>query len=228
MRMKRADPARDRLLAAGKELFCSRGYDAVSVREITSRAKANLGAITYHFGSKEALYHATIDSIAQPFAEMLEAAARTPGTALDRIEAVVRAALDKSSLEPGVPTLVLRELANDRSIPRPMTQLMKRNIGVVMGIITEGQRQGTIRQGEPALLALSVVSQPFYFRIAGRGVEQALGVARNDPRVWARVVEHVVQSVRHTVARPQRHTAGTRAPRQANERKRTVYEREPT
>jgi AcrR family transcriptional regulator len=220
--MKRPDPVRDRLLSAGRALFCSRGFDAVSVRELTSRAKANLGAITYHFGSKEALYHATIDSIALPFAASLEAASRAPGSALDRVEAVVRAALDRTSAEPGVPTLVLRELANDRPLPVPMARLMKRNIGIVMGIVIEGQRDGTVRPGDPALLALSVVSQPFYFRIAGRGLEQAMGLARNDPHVWDRVVEHVVLSVRHTIAATPEDAAGGRMQGSAGRRARTV------
>ena len=202
--MKHSTPVRDRLISVGRALFCARGFDGVSVRELTARAKANLGAITYHFGSKEGLYHAAIESIAGPFAEMLAAAARGPGNALDRIEAVVRAALSNASPQPGVPTLVLRELANDRPLPPPMAQLMKRNIGTVLGIIAEGQREGTVRAGDPALLALSVVSQPFYFKIAGRGIEQALGLSRNDPAVRARVVEHVVKSVRQTIAaRPQ-------------------------
>ncbi len=238
--MKRPDLARDRLLAAGKTLFCRRGFDSVSVREITARAKANLGAVTYHFGSKEALYHAAIDSIAQPFVDSLEAASRTAGTALDRIESVVRAALDKTESEPGVPTLVLRELAGDGPLPEPMTQLMKRNIGIVMGLITEGQRDGTVREGDPALLALSVVSQPFYFRISGRGLEQAMGMARNDPRVWARVVHHVVTSVRQTIAaRPRgaasprgtaspRDTSSARTPKRAGRRAPNANEHKPT
>ena len=139
-----------------------------------------------------------------------------------------RAALDRTSSEPGVPTLVLRELANDRPLPQPMAQLMKRNIGIVMGIIVEGQRDRTVRQADPVMLALSVVSQPFYFRIAGRGLEQAMGMARNDPRVWERVVGHVVLSVRHTIAANPRAAAGTPAPTRAGRRRQTVNTRKPT
>jgi AcrR family transcriptional regulator len=202
--MNSSDPVRERLLAAGRALFGSRGYDAVSVREITARAKANLGAITYHFGSKEALYHATIESISGPFADMIAAVAQMPGSALHRIEAIVRRALSKDSPQPGIPTMLLRELANDRPLPPPMAAMMKRNVGTIAGIVAEGQRDGTIRAGDPALLALSVVSQPFYFKIAGRGLEQALGLGRNDPAVWAGIVDHVVTSVRHTIgAKPQ-------------------------
>jgi AcrR family transcriptional regulator len=51
-----ASATRGRLLDAAESLFGQHGFEAASVRAITRRARANLGAITYHFGSKEELY----------------------------------------------------------------------------------------------------------------------------------------------------------------------------
>lgn len=47
---------RDRILAAAQELFAEKGFDATSVRDITSRAECNVAAVNYHFGGKENLY----------------------------------------------------------------------------------------------------------------------------------------------------------------------------
>lgn len=47
---------RERVLEAAACLFAERGFDVVSVRQIAAQAEANLGAITYHFGSKERLF----------------------------------------------------------------------------------------------------------------------------------------------------------------------------
>jgi AcrR family transcriptional regulator len=49
-----------RLLRTARRLFAEKGFDATSVREITREAGCNLGAITYHFGSKDALYAAVL------------------------------------------------------------------------------------------------------------------------------------------------------------------------
>ncbi|MEO8777081.1 MAG: TetR/AcrR family transcriptional regulator [Rhodanobacter sp.] len=48
---------RKRLLEATEWLFIENGYEAMSLRHITARADANLAAVNYHFGSKEALMH---------------------------------------------------------------------------------------------------------------------------------------------------------------------------
>ncbi len=46
----------ERLLDTAEELFAEHGYDGVGMRALAEEAKVNLGATTYHYGSKEALY----------------------------------------------------------------------------------------------------------------------------------------------------------------------------
>ncbi len=46
---------RQRLLDAAEWLFIEKGYEGMSLRHITTKAIANLAAVNYHFGSKEAL-----------------------------------------------------------------------------------------------------------------------------------------------------------------------------
>ncbi|WP_260858493.1 TetR/AcrR family transcriptional regulator [Paraburkholderia sp. BCC1885] len=51
---------KSRILDAAETLFIECGYEAMSLRQITSRAEVNLAAVNYHFGSKEALIHAML------------------------------------------------------------------------------------------------------------------------------------------------------------------------
>ena len=50
------DLTKERLLNEAEALFAQKGYDAVSVRELTAAAKCNMGAINYHFKGKKNLY----------------------------------------------------------------------------------------------------------------------------------------------------------------------------
>ena len=44
-----------RLLEAAEQLFAERGFETVSVRDVTQLAKANVAAVNYHFGSREGM-----------------------------------------------------------------------------------------------------------------------------------------------------------------------------
>jgi AcrR family transcriptional regulator len=50
-----------RLLDAAEVLFIERGYANVPLRDIVSAAGANLGAIPYHFGTKQNLFKAVLE-----------------------------------------------------------------------------------------------------------------------------------------------------------------------
>ncbi|TAE77672.1 MAG: TetR family transcriptional regulator [Verrucomicrobia bacterium] len=46
---------KQKLVEAAEALFADEGFDRVSVRDITTRAGANVAAVNYHFGSREGL-----------------------------------------------------------------------------------------------------------------------------------------------------------------------------
>ncbi len=49
-----------RILDAAEALFVAGGFDALSMRQITTAAQVNLAAVNYHFGSKDALIQAVL------------------------------------------------------------------------------------------------------------------------------------------------------------------------
>ena len=68
---------RERVLTTAERLFATRGIDAVSVRDITEAAGANLAAVNYYFRSKQGLIVAIVqrraDQLAQRRSELLDA-----------------------------------------------------------------------------------------------------------------------------------------------------------
>jgi AcrR family transcriptional regulator len=57
---RHAGDTKSRILDAAETLFIECGYEAMSLRQITSRAEVNLAAVNYHFGSKESLIHSML------------------------------------------------------------------------------------------------------------------------------------------------------------------------
>src|SRR5580765_6236376 len=59
-----APDTRERLLEAGGAVFSEAGFRAATVRDIVTRAGANLAAVNYHFGDKKGLYAAVLQHYA--------------------------------------------------------------------------------------------------------------------------------------------------------------------
>ncbi len=61
--------AKRRLLEAAEQLFADKGFEVVSVRDITKAAEANVASVNYHFGSREGLIAAVVTRYMLPVNE---------------------------------------------------------------------------------------------------------------------------------------------------------------
>ena len=72
-----------RILDAAERLFVEHGFEATSLRQLTSAAGVNLAAVNYHFGSKEELFQAVLtrrlDPMNQERIDLLDKAEREAG-----------------------------------------------------------------------------------------------------------------------------------------------------
>jgi AcrR family transcriptional regulator len=200
IRMYQSSSTADALVEAARQLFSQHGYDGTSVRAITRHAGTNLGAITYHFGSKEALYEVVLAAVNQGVDDRLMAAAQTPGPPLDRIGGFVQALFDVFAENPDYPQLIMHELARERPLPEGLRQALERRIGTLASLIREGQEDGSIRTGDPMLMALSVGSQPLWITLAARPVQEGARIDQTDPKTRKRLVGSVVEFVRAGLA----------------------------
>ena len=85
-------PTKTRILDAAEELFAIRGYDGVSLREITQAAGVEVALANYHFGPKEELFRQVIQRRAPEHCDGVLAA-------LDAVQAEAAAAGRVASVE---------------------------------------------------------------------------------------------------------------------------------
>jgi AcrR family transcriptional regulator len=91
------EPTRERIITAATELFATRGYDAVSVRDITRALGLNEASLYNHFEGKAGLLEAV-------FARLSERMV-TPGFAASK--AALDATLARTRKTPGLADLIL-------------------------------------------------------------------------------------------------------------------------
>lgn len=190
------DDTRSALIEAGRDLFVTKGFDGASVRAITQSAEANLGAITYHFGSKLELYHAVLESELQPLADRVVAASSGDEPVVDRMAAIVEAYFAHFEEHPHLPRLMLQEIAAGKPPPPVVAHTLKRVMGALSRLHQEGVADGTVRPGHPILTALSVVSQPIYMTLVSPLLEAFAGLDLEDESTRAAAVHHSVAFVR--------------------------------
>jgi AcrR family transcriptional regulator len=123
------DFTEDRILAAAEELFAGKGVEKTSLRELTTRAGVNIGAVNYYFRSKEALSEAVFERvsrrvnamrIAELEAHLREARQRRQPPQLQAIvESFVRPYVDDTAPQDGA--LLAQLILQHRLNPSPMT-----------------------------------------------------------------------------------------------------------
>lgn len=88
---------RCRILDAAERLFAEHGYAGASVRKITSAAQADLGAVRYHFGSKDGLFGAVMQRRLEPLCrerlDLLDGVERASAGGSPQLEDIIRAFL---------------------------------------------------------------------------------------------------------------------------------------
>lgn len=127
--MPPTDPSstRDQLILAAGKLFAEQGFDSTSTRAIAEASGANLAAIHYHFGSKQALYLAVLETVCrhhrQVFGEVEDPASQptafaSPLAAARAIRARVRLLFSVILGPQAIPwqsQLILREMTQPSS-----------------------------------------------------------------------------------------------------------------
>lgn len=63
---------KEKILDVAEELFAKSGYQATSMRAITTMAEVNLAAVNYHFGSKQGLVTAVVERRLLPLNHLRE------------------------------------------------------------------------------------------------------------------------------------------------------------
>lgn len=176
------DVTTERLLDEAECLFAAKGFDGVSVREITTKAKCNLAAVNYHFGNKKNLYLEVFRSRWVPRAKRLQQQFRSQLPSEPSIgqlmESLARAFLagpmsdeercrhlQLMSRELGRPTEAFDLIADQ--VMRPFFKELAGNFGNALGQACE--------QEALILDILSVFAITLYFNFAREAVTRLTG-----------------------------------------------------
>jgi len=153
-RKLQAQQTRTRILQCALSLFREKGFDRVSIDEITSSAGVSKGSFYTYFQTKSDIIIEEFRLI-DDYYEKKEAQIFKLPTAASRLKEFTRLQLRYIERKMGYPTLSIlyinqlstfydKKILTDRS--RPLARIVSK-------IIAEGQSVGEIREGDPLILA---------------------------------------------------------------------------
>ncbi|WP_328529931.1 TetR/AcrR family transcriptional regulator [Nocardioides sp. NBC_00368] len=166
--MGRTSDARERLVAAGTELFSERAYSSVGVAEIAARAGVQKGSFYYFFPSKEALALAVIDAHWVWQRGEWTAILARPGTALERLRGIfdATAQMQTSALRgTGAVTgclfgnLALEVSSINPSLQTRLQEIFEEQVQIIAEHLTAAVDDGEIELVDARMAAKSIVAQ---------------------------------------------------------------------
>jgi len=200
--LTRSEVTKAKLIQAAGQVFSKRGFRAATVREICGRAGAPLGAVNYHFRTKQGLYTAVLEHSMQsairkypPRFGLAEGAAPE-----EKLRAFVRSFLLRL-LDEGVPAWHMKLVIQEVSDPTAaLIQLVQSTIRPVyeylVEILLEMFHEKNAAPGQESesvfLCAMSIVGQCLY-HLTGRRVIAALRPKGFNPADIDRIADHIVQ-----------------------------------
>ena len=187
-----------RLLESAGEVFAEQGFRRATIRDICSRAGANIAAVNYHFGDKEKLYQAVLRHW------LGEALRRFPpdgglgpeAPVKERLAAFVRSWLFRM-LGEGTPAWHGRLMAREMSEPtaafdlvlvetvRPMSQRLG---GIMRELLGPEAPDRTVRD-----CAMSVAGQCCFYRHAHEMIRRLYPDFDNSPQEIEQLADHITR-----------------------------------
>lgn len=116
----KSDPVRKKLLDAAEVLFCEKGFEGTSVRDLTTTAGCNVASVNYHFGGKDKLYvemfRRQMRRLFQRHEELIDTLADNPDATLeDLVRGAITEplkAIENKEKSAAVMKLLVREVLN--------------------------------------------------------------------------------------------------------------------
>jgi TetR/AcrR family transcriptional regulator len=155
---KEKEGSRARILDGAAEEFAGAGFAGARIDRIARRTKLNVRMIYYHFGSKRGLYRAVLESIYEEAVKIINATDHTQNPTVAALGMYV----DMLMQHPRFANVLVREILDGakhlKALFKERPELFESVHLRARELIVAGQKQGLLRDLDPAMSVLSLTS----------------------------------------------------------------------
>ena len=194
-----SDPTRARLIEAAGQVFAEHGFQSATIREICTRANANIAAVNYHFRDKAGLYLAVLrHSMAldrgQPDPRQIALNSESPEEAL---RLIISAMLHRMHSPASGRACHLRIMAHEmaqptEALPRVVEEVIGPNYAAMRRILS--RLLGTAPEDDlTRFCAHSVIGQVVHYAHAGPVISLLWPDLRMTPERLNQIAAHIAE-----------------------------------
>ena len=142
---KQREHTRERILEAAEAVFADNGYHDALVDEIGKRTSMSKGGLYFHFPSKEDLFFAVMDRLANKLVKRAENAAAKADSPLEAAEAALGAVLSALSVQRRLARLLMTQgYSMGNAFDAKRAEMFERFAGVIKQRLDEAKQVGQI------------------------------------------------------------------------------------
>jgi TetR/AcrR family transcriptional regulator len=180
---ERADQTRARILDAATREFSSNGLAGARTGRIAEAAGVNKALIYYYFQSKEALYTATLDAVADRMAAVSMKVLNLECSAGERLLRTALNHFDRIYSQPVFQSLMQQEMIRLRKgelmTVTPLVEKLFRPLGdKMLALAEEGIRSGELISVEPSQVGYALLGQNVFYFLSAPMMKL---IAESDP-----------------------------------------------
>ncbi len=159
---RRGSERREQILEEAARLFADQGYHGAAVGDICDSLGVGKGVFYWYFPSKEAVFSELLQEALLRLRRAQQASIETVEDPIDRIEQGIRASVEFFRENPSV-LAVIRIAARYEEFSGLVQKGQEIVVSDVANHIKEGMANGTIRDGDPELMAHGILGAIFHF-----------------------------------------------------------------
>ncbi|WP_321346414.1 TetR family transcriptional regulator [uncultured Draconibacterium sp.] len=161
------DNTEEKILAAARNVFIHKGMDGARMQEIADEAGINKALLHYYFRSKQKLFEAIFKSVFGKIMPNVMLMVNSDKPIEDKLGAFIENYIDILTINPFLPTFILKEIHRDPEFLAGMIKESGINPRQITTMFKQEMDNGTIRKMDPRDLIINIISLSV-FPIAGK------------------------------------------------------------
>lgn len=190
------DDRQKQILASSLKVFIHKGFAAAKMSDIATEAGISYGLMYHYFQSKDEIYAELVNDAVDSSKRTIERVRSDEGEPIDKMRSLARSIFTSvgEHQSAGYYFVLMMEAMTSGVYPVRAAlhaRSQERPLGMLVGVVEEGQRKGQIAAGDPTELVLT-----FFSAILGLASLKVSGTMTSmpDPEILMRIFQPAPQA----------------------------------